>query len=204
MRHLFSLLFLFALIWSPDLVRAEVPLTLGGITLGSDISEYRNICLEATNAILREEPHLNEINIDPSKLDGIINGKIAYANCGQVGKIVRVKFRFACPERALFESLHKRYTKKFGDPDEWRGDPFKNVRSWKWSLKDDTGKKVSLVLSHSRDEDYNTLNSVKMTLRSLWEETHACMRSADKTFEKRTGNGRRKAEQIDMDLFTPR
>ena len=168
MRRTFFLFFLLALLWAPSLSRAEVPLTLGGITLGKDIADYRNLCLEETDFVLREEPHLNEMNIDPSKVDGIINGKIAYANCGREGKIVRVKFRFACPERQLFEMLHDRYTKKFGEPDEWRGDPFKNVRSWKWSLKDDSDNKVSLVLSHSRDEDYNTVNSVKMTLRSLW------------------------------------
>jgi hypothetical protein len=183
---------------------AGVPLTLGGITLGQDISKYRDICLNRTDSVIREEPHLNEVNIDPDRLDGIINGKIAYANCGRVGKIVRVKFRFACPERSLFELLRKRYKDRFGDPSEWRGDPFKNVLSWKWSIRDDAGNRVSLVLSHSRDEDYNTLNAVKMTLRSLWEEAYSCMRDRDGTFEKRTGNLRRNAHQIDVDLFTPK
>jgi len=183
---------------------AGVPLTLGGITLGQDISEYAGICLQGTDSVLRGEPHLNEVNIDPARVPGIINGKIAYANCGQKGKIVRVKFRFSCPERSLFEMLRNRYKKRFGTPAEWRGDPFKNVLSWKWSLEDNAGNRISLVLSHTRDEDYNTLNAVKMTLRSLWEEAHACMRAKSDAYEKRTTEMLRKANQIDLDLFTPK
>ncbi len=99
---------------------------------------------------------------------------MAYANCGKKGQIVRIKIKFDNPSRPFFNDLLDRYQKTFGKPEEWRGDPFQTVVSWKWSFKNDIGQRVGVELTHSKDEDYKTGIFVKLTLRSLWEEEAAC------------------------------
>ncbi len=155
----------------------DTPLSLAGITLGADISTVHHNCKLATDIPLVEERHLNEFELKSQFVGGVRSATVAYANCRQKGKIVRIKLKFDNPSREFFDDLLNRYKKNFGKPEEWRGDPFQMVISWKWSFKNDTGRKVGLELTHSQDNDYKMGNFVKLTLRSLWEEEAACFRS---------------------------
>jgi len=151
-------------------------MSLAGITLGADISTAHHCCKLATDIRLVEERQLNEIELKPQCVAGIKSATVAYANCDQKGKIVRIKLKFDNPSHDFFNDILSRYKKKFGKPEEWRGDPFQKVISWKWSFKNNTGQKVGLELTHSKDDDYKMGNFVKMTLRSLWEEEAECLK----------------------------
>lgn len=155
---------------------ADIPMSLAGIRLGEDISTAHHCCKLSTDIPLAEERHLNEIHLQSQFVAGIKTGTVAYANCGQKGRIVRIKLKFDDPSRDFFNDLLRRYEKEFGKPEEWRGDPFQSVISWKWSFRDNTGKRVNLELTHSKDEDYKMGNFVKLSLRSLWEEEAACLK----------------------------
>lgn len=156
-------------------VQAEVfPTSLGGIVLGEDISGIHDICEMHTKIPLSQERHLIEVELRPYYAPGIRGGTVAYANCDQVGRIVRIKLKFDNDTREFFDDLLERYRRRFGRPLEWRGDPFQTVMSWKWSFHDGTGRQVNLELTHSQDESYKTGNFVKMTLRSLWVSEDAC------------------------------
>lgn len=173
----FLLLLLFLLL--PASVQAhDTPMSLAGINLGANVSTVHHRCKLSTDIPLAEERHLNEINLTPQFVPGIKSGSVAYANCSQKGAIVRIKLKFDNPSRSFFDDLFGRYTKNWGKPEKWRGNPFQTVISWKWSFKNDSGQKVNLELTHSEDEEYKVGNYVKLTLRSLWEEEEACYKQS--------------------------
>jgi hypothetical protein len=172
MKYCMLLLWLFM----ASSVQAQVvPTSLAGIVLGADISTAHQFCNMDTEIPLAQERHLREMNLLPQFVPGIKSGAVAYANCSQIGRIVRIKLKFDNDSRSFFDELLQHYKKRFGPPLEWRGDPFQTVMSWKWSFDDKKGQRVNLELTHSKDEDYKTGNFVKMTLRSLWEEEAACL-----------------------------
>ena len=126
MNFKYMLFFLFLAM--PAFVKAaEIPLSLAGIRLGEDISTAHHCCKLSTDIPLAEERHLNEINLQSQFVAGVKAGSVAYANCGQKGRIVRVKLKFDDPSRSFFDDLLHRYEKEFGKPEEWRGDPFQSV-----------------------------------------------------------------------------
>ncbi len=173
MRYLILLLCLAV----PTFVQGgDMPMSLAGITLGTDISTVHSSCKMATDIPLVEERQLNEIELKSQFVAGIKSATVAYANCQNKGKIVRIKLKFDNPSLDFFNDILSRYKKIFGKPEEWRGDPFQKVISWKWSFKDNMGQKVGLELTHSKDDDYKMGNFVKMTLRSLWEEEAECFK----------------------------
>jgi hypothetical protein len=171
------ILFLF-LALAASVQARDMPMSLAGITLGADITTVHHCCKLATDIPLVEERHLNELQLKPQFVPGIKSGSVAYANCEKKGQIVRIKLKLDNPSRAFFNDLLNRYQKNFGKPEEWRGDPFQTVISWKWSFKDNLGQRVGLELTHSKDEDYKTGNFIKLTLRSLWDEEFACLKRA--------------------------
>lgn len=153
-------------------------MSLAGIVLGADVSTIHYCCILSTDIPLSEERHLKEIDLMPQFVPGIRSGSVAYANCGQKGTIVRIKLKFDNSSRSFFDDLMERYTKSWGKPEQWRGNPFQTVVAWKWSFKNHQGQKINLELTHSKDEDYKTGNFVKLTLRSLWEEEAECYQQA--------------------------
>lgn len=164
----------------------DIPMSLAGIRLGSDVSTVKHCCKITTDIPLSDERHLNEIDLMPEFVPGIKSGTVAYANCSKKGAIVRIKLKFDNSSRSFFDDLLDRYTDKFGKPIKWRGNPFQTVLAWKWSFSDSHGQKINLELTHSNDDDYKIGNFVKMTSRSLWEEEEACYK---KTLEPADGNG---------------
>jgi hypothetical protein len=169
------ILLIFFFLAIPAALQAHAaPLSLAGITLGADVSTVHHRCKMSTDIPLADERHLNEINLMPQFVPGIKSGSVAYANCSKKGAIVRIKLKYDNPSRAFFDDLLSRFTKNWGKPEKWRGNPFQTVMSWKWSFKNDQGEKINLELTHSEDEEYKLGNFVKLTLRSLWEEEDAC------------------------------
>ena len=73
------------------------------------------------------------------------------------------------------EKLLKQIKKRFGDPIEYRGDPFHIVIGWKWSFVDQDNNRISLTLQHnSGDQNAKTGNSIKLTMTSLIEKDQIC------------------------------
>lgn len=199
MKYLMLVLWLF----TASSVQAQVfPTSLGGIVLGQDISTIRDICRMHTEIPLSLERHLLEVQLVPGHAPGIRGGSVAYANCREVGRIVRVKLKFEDGSRQFFDNLLQRYQQRFGKPQEWRGDPFQTVRSWKWSFRDGQGEQVNLELTHSADDDSASENSAKMTLRSLWLREDDCQ---DRKTARETAPGKVRApfSEDDYRLLVP-
>ena len=153
----------------------EIPLSIAGFTLGRPIQEVSKKVIMETALPVRYMENLQEVEIMP--LEGFKSGLIAFGTCRKPSNIVRIKLKYADGSLDFYAELLKRFKQKFGEPDEYQGDPFRVFISWKWSFKDRSQNPVSLVLQHNlRDEDEKIGNAVKLTLHSQLEEDVRCFR----------------------------
>jgi hypothetical protein len=151
-----------------------VPHQVGGFVLGGEIDSYKSHLDMASDMPIRHLESVREVEI--RGVPGFKSGLIAYGTCHAPGKIVRIKLKYSEPGKKLYEQLLKRFKKKFGDPDEWRGDPFGIVLAWKWSFTDSQNNKISMTLQHNtRDMEEKIGNSVKLTLTSQLEKEKKCL-----------------------------
>ena len=81
------------------------------------------------------------------------------------------------------------------------------IIAWKWSFKNERGDSISLILQHSRDEEYKWGNSVKLTNTTLMEEERLCYEKKNKdqggSEESKSASKRRKLSEKDYQRFIP-
>jgi hypothetical protein len=122
---------------------------------------------------IRHMENIEEVEI--KAIEGIKSGLIAYATCSAPGHIVRIKLKYKDSSKKFYEELLNRTKKKFGEPDEYEGDPFHIVVSWKWSFVNKKNERVSMTLQHnSLDTEEKIGNAIKLTNGSLIEEDLQC------------------------------
>ena len=122
---------------------------------------------------IRHMESIEEVEIKPIK--GFKSGLIAYATCTAPGHIVRIKLKYKDTSKKFFENLLKRIKKRYGEPEEYRGDPFHIFIAWKWSFIDKDDNRISLTLQHnSKDTEVKRGNAIKLTMRNLVEEDQRC------------------------------
>ena len=133
---------------------------------------------------------------------------IAYATCTAPGHVVRIKLKYTDSSKKFFENLFKRTKNKYGEPDDYRGDPFHILIAWKWSFTDKEGNRISLTLQHNaQDADEKKGNAVKLTMTNLIEEDQRCYKQ--KALDQREKLRQRDWQAMDpgmseWDLFVPR
>lgn len=183
----------------------KAPHQIAGFVLGENIARYESQLDTKRSWPLRYQEYLTEVDLD--NLEGYNNGTLTYGTCAHPGTIVRIKLKYASTDRRFFEELLGRYKEKFGEPDEWKGDPFQVIIAWKWSFKDAKNHHISLTLQHSMDEDEKLGNSVKLTDMTLLDEERACheKKYAQPTDQKKAGKVARKGRQeiTDFRRFVP-
>lgn len=188
------------LLSAPCLAAETLPLTLSGFTLGKDIALYRSYCDTGQELALSDSPFLSEMNLRPDAVPGVRGGSLTYGNCLGDRKLLRVKLKFHDTSQKLFNALLKKYTKQFGEPDNYQGDTFKNVIAWQWNFS--RGEEaVSLLLMWSRDKEMRPGVSIKMTLESLLDAEYACYKAA---FDKREKDKGGTTAIRNLDDFVPR
>jgi hypothetical protein len=189
----------------PDQVSAEkAPSTIAGITLGEQISTFVDLVQMETSIVLRDRQYLREVRI--RDIDGYKSGTVDFGTCSKPGQIVRIKFKYEDAHKNFYDELLERFKKKFGEPDEWRGDPFHVIIAWKWSFRNKKGNNISLILQHSRDEEYKWGNSVKITNTSLMAQERLCYRKKhlkEGDNEETTSAKKRKLSEKDFQRFIP-
>jgi hypothetical protein len=163
-----------AILWVVGVCLAsEVPHQISVFTLNRDIADFKDYVIMETALPIRHMENIEEVEIKPIK--GLKSGLIAYATCAAPGHIVRIKLKYADPRKKFFENLLKQVKKKYGEPDEYRGDPFHILIAWKWSFIDKDGNRISLTLQHnSQDAEAKKGNAVKLTITNLIEEDQRC------------------------------
>jgi hypothetical protein len=174
---------------------AEPPFSVGGFTLDRPIADVAPLVIMETALPVRYMENINEVEIRPT--EGFKSGLIEYGTCLPGSPIVRIKLKYADGGVDFFEELLKRFKARFGEPAEYRGDPFKNVISWKWSFQDARGNRISLNLYHNvLDEDEKMGNAVKLTLLNRLEDDATC-------FKKNMANTRETSRQSRRQVRKP-
>jgi hypothetical protein len=195
--------FLFFIITGTDsaICLAEAPIQIGEFQLGADIAAYKDRVDMSTALPIRYAESIMEVEIKPTAF--FTSGLISYGTCTTPGKVVRVKLKYADSSRDFYDTLLARFEKKFGKPDEWRGDPFHIVIAWKWSFVDKSHNHISLILQHNKqDTDEKIGNSIKLTLTDAVEKERRCYEiSHPGTDESPAG---KPPVQIEWDLLIPR
>jgi hypothetical protein len=157
---------------------AETPHQVGVFVLNRNIADFRDYVIMETALPIRYMENIEEVEIKP--IQDIKSGLIAYGTCAAPGHIVRIKLKYTDGSKKFFDELLKRIKQKFGDPDEYQGDPFKIFIAWKWSFVDKDGNRISLVVQHnSMDLEEKIGNSVKLTMTNLIEEDERCYRTKE-------------------------
>jgi len=174
----FSILVALVLLFPNHASADKAPRKIAGLSLGEQIDMFVDLVQMETSIVLRDRKYLREVRI--REIDGYKSGTVDFGNCSKPGQIVRIKLKYEYEDKKFYDELLERFKKRFGEPDEWRGDPFHVIITWKWSFRDENGNNISLILQHSRDEDYKWGNSVKLTNTTLIEEERLCYEKKNK------------------------
>jgi hypothetical protein len=187
---------IFAFLWGTGIcVAGDAPHQVSVFELNRDIADFKDFVINETALPIRHMENIKEVEIRP--IQGIKSGLIAYATCSAPGHIVRIKLKYKDATKSFYESLLKRIKKKFGDPDEYRGDAFRILIAWKWSFVDKDGNRISLTLQHnSQDADEKKGNAIKLSMTNLIEEDQRC-------YKQKALDHREKLRQRDWKIMDP-
>jgi hypothetical protein len=167
------------IIWPSICPAAAAPHELAGFILGDTMNAHIQKVNPETVLPMRYLESLKEVEV--KKIWGYKTGLITYTTCEAPSRIVRIKFKYADTSKAFYDALLERFKKNFGEPDEYRGDPFHIVVAWKWSFIDENGNDISLILQHNtRDEEEKKGNAVKMTMWNLLNAEIGCFEEKDR------------------------
>ena len=181
---------------------AEVPHRLAGFELGGVMNEHKDLVKLETILPIRYFETLKEV--ETKEIDGFKTGLITFGTCSEPWRIVRFKFKYADSSKRFYKNLLKRFKKRFGEPNEWRGDPFHIVLAWKWSFTDKDNNTISLILQHNtRDQEEKQGNSIKMTMWNLIEKETRCYEEKRAETDQTSSKPGRKSKKIDWDKYIP-
>ncbi|WP_173080647.1 hypothetical protein [Fundidesulfovibrio magnetotacticus] len=200
MRALFASLLLACCLAGPALA---APPELAGVRLGSNI---RDLADKLDPGMAEPELEQGYLTIQAMKpLPGYRSGYVTYGNCAQPGRVVRVKMNYADSSREFHDKILAGLKKRYGEPKQWRGNAFGNLRIWKWSLLDPHAGDVSIILQYydGEDDSFTRGNSLRISSRSWVKEEQDCRRAkqaSDTTSKKPEAPAR----PLDLDYFLPR
>ena len=205
-RSLFFSILVATVFLFPNYVSADkAPQQIAGLVLGEQIATFVDLVQMETAIQLRDRKYLREVRI--REIDGYRSGTVSFGNCNKPGQIVRIKLKYEYSDKKFYNELLDQFKKKFGEPDEWRGDPFHVIIAWKWSFTDEDNNKISLILQHSRDEDYKWGNSVKFTNTTLLEQEQNCYQKKHSgksgSRKGKPSSKRKKLKEKDFQRFIP-
>jgi hypothetical protein len=165
-------------VWSGACLAHSAPLEIAGIKLGADKNGYEDK-IDAVNHLTDiSHPYVTVAAIKP--VPGFRSGYVAYGNCVDRGRIVRVKMNYEDGSKDFFEKILAALKKRYGEPREWRGNPFGSLRVWKWTLADPALGEISMVLQHytGDDESFTRGNSIRIGASRLLKAEQECYRAA--------------------------
>ena len=207
MKKRLSFIVCIASVWITGIsLAADSPSRVGPFALNQKISEFSDFVIMETALPIRYQENIEEVEIKP--ILGFKSGLIAYATCVAPGHVVRIKLKYLDSSKKFYEGLLKQIKKRFGDPIEYRGDPFHIVVGWKWSFVDKDNNRISLTLQHnSGDQEAKSGNAIKLTMTSLIEADELCYQKSE--LSQREKLRQRNWKVIDLglsgwDRFVPR
>ena len=195
-----------AVLFFPGLVWADAPRQVCGFVLGESIEKHKDKVNMDTAIPIRYLECIKEVEI--KKSPAIKTGLIGFGTCTSAKPIVRIKIKYADNSKKFYDKLLKRFKAKFGEPTEWRGDPFHIFIAWKWSFTDKDNNQISLNLSHNTmDLEEKRGNAVKLAMWNLIKSEQRCFQEKYPAFrEPKKTKGRKTKDRgpIDWEFLVPR
>ena len=204
-KNMLWILVLALLLWPSVCPSAEAPHELAGFMLGGKMAAHMQRIEPDTILQVRYLESLKEV--ETKDIWGYKAGLISYTTCTTPPRIARIKFKYADSSKAFYNALLKRFKKRFGEPDEYRGDPFHIVIAWKWAFLDENNNDISLILQHNtRDEEEKKGNSIKLTMWNLFRQEIRCFKKkhSGSVGSERPAFNFSKTSSIDWETFIPR
>jgi hypothetical protein len=154
----------------------EPPRELAGLRLGADIKDFAGKIEMSASDIDLDRRYLSTRAMTP--LPGFRSGYVTSGLCAQPGRIVRIKMNYEDDSMAFYEKVLAELKKRYGEPQQWRGNPFGTLRIWKWSLASKELGDISVILQrYSGDDDTFTKgNSIRISATDLFTEEDGCWR----------------------------
>jgi hypothetical protein len=150
----------------------KAPSKIAGFQLGENVATVAKMFYMETALPVRDMRYITEVEI--RDLDGYKSGTIAFGNCANPKRILRIKLKYAYSDKKFYRELLNRFEQRFGEPDEYRGDPFQVIIAWKWFLENEQNDRITMILQHSKDKDYKFGNTIKLTNTTLLEKERIC------------------------------
>ena len=181
----------------------KIPKGIAGFELNKDIREYSDRVRMEKGLVEIDYPYLTAYEILP--FPGFRGGFLVVGNCTGSQKVLRIKLKYSNGTKKFFKRLKENIVRRFGDPIEYRGDPFHVFVAWKWRFVDSNGNAISLILQHysGLDEEYAAGNSIKINFISGIKQERECYRKArEKSFSKR-GIKKGKVPPLNIEYYLP-
>jgi hypothetical protein len=154
----------------------DAPLELAGIRLGADVKEYPGRVLTAACDSVLDRQYLSTMALSPTP--GFRSGYVTSGMCDSPGRIARIKMNYDDDSMAFYEKVLSALKSRYGEPKQWRGNPFGTLRIWKWSLKDQNLGDISIILQRysGEDDSFTKGNSIRLAAPGLLSKELACFR----------------------------
>jgi hypothetical protein len=180
----------------------SAPLEIAGLRLGTDIAAYADKTEKGKAETDITRPYLKTEAL--KNLPGFRSGYVTYGDCASPGRVVRVKMNYEDDSKEFFDKILAELTKRYGQPKEWRGNPFGSLCVWKWSLRDPELGCISLILQYylGDDDSFTKGNSIRLAATDLLRQDNACYNKKHPE-EKTTGPAQRNKD-LGIDYFLPK
>jgi hypothetical protein len=177
MKRVLSFAVAMVLMWASFCLPVQAktaPTTIAGITLGQPLLKFEAFIDRDTTLRMWDREYLSRVELKP--MPGIKSGYISFANCENVGTVLRVKVKYKDSSLRFFQKIYDTLAKRYGSPEN-RGNPFGTLKVWKWGLTSAQGHSISMILVHNdgKDETYSHGNTLRLTDRTLVVREQECM-----------------------------
>lgn len=159
------LLGLFSISFPPsDVTAGNVPLSIAGIQLGTDVKSYPEIV---------DSNFMKEVVV--TDWHGFRKGVISYGICLNVNMILKIDMKYEDKSKKFYKKLLKKLKATYGDPDTWSGDSFGVKHIWKWHFTDKNNDRVSLKLQYNSKDSNETIgNMIKLSYPDKIADERRC------------------------------
>lgn len=157
--------------------QAGAPLEMAGLRLGSDLSAVADQLVMETR--VTDDTYAGLASIQQKPRRGFRSVYASFGECSSKGRLLRIKCNYELDAKHWFEKILATLKSRYGNPTAWRGDPFGNLKVWKWSLKDPDLGNVSLILSYypGDDDAFTKGISLRLSAQDLVDLEADCQRA---------------------------
>ncbi len=195
------LLAMFMVLAAIPALAAGAPMEIAGVKLGENIKQFQSKVEPGMSETEITRPYATTVAM--AAVPGYRSGYVTYGNCAEPGRIMRIKMNYEDDSREFYEQILAELKKRYGAPQQWRGNPFGTLRIWKWSVKDKGLGDISVILQHysGDDDSFTKGNSIRIAAPKLFNDEKDCQ--ATKHPGKQTPSLTAEPGKFDIEHFLP-